>query len=243
MDLSQEEFESNRKDFDNFREYWYLFRYPNELHDYLRFHNALDRFAWLFRLRYADKKSIQSKRYRIDVLFQSYIHENNISPSKVYRNIGGKKFSKEKFIYFLTQGWYNELAAAYPFVQEPMNLGTSIYNCKENWKVELFPSWYIIKSYYACYAFHNAFVFTNSEDTKTFQHKNTTNYFNNNLFQKYSKNLMFYPFNLTNSSNANVDLLRKVRKKEWGYQYAKYPRDSTKTIYDIETDYISDLKS
>ena len=140
-----------------------------------------------------------------------------------------EKSSKENFIYFLLR-MYNELAAAYPFVQEPMNLGTSIYNCKENWKVELFPSWYIIKSYYACYAFHNAFVFTNSEDTKTFQHKNTTNYFNNNLFQKYSKNLMFYPFNLTNSSNANVDLLRKVRKKNGGYEEANYPRDQQNYI-------------
>ena len=244
LELDGEEVNIDEFDDIDLREGFYPF-FPDiykDIKDYTRFHNAIDRFMWLLRLRYSEKETIKSKKYRLDVLFQQYIITHNICSEDIAKRLIGEKCSKEKFIYFLQQGWYNELAMAYPFVDEPLNLKTSIRFSKANWKVDLFPSWYIIKSYYAMYSYYNALVFTNSDSINTFQHRKSTCHFNCALLKKFSNGLFYYPFNISVPMFSDIEALRGVRRKEWEFGYSKFPRDSKKTIYDIEKDFIEDLK-
>ncbi|PHJ38659.1 hypothetical protein P378_09100 [Desulforamulus profundi] len=232
-DISEEDLEEF---FPFYRDYY------RDISDYTRFHDAIDRFIWLIRYRYSDKEAMKSKKYRLDLLFQQYIKEHRIKPEDLKKNLIGKVYSNEKFTYFLQQGWYNELATAFPFIDDPMNLSTNLVSSNSNWKVDLFPSWYIIKSYYAVYSFHNAFVFTNSNNINTFQHRKPTNHFNNALLKKFTNKLIYYPFNLSDPIIENAGYLRGVNKKEWGYMYSKYPRNPSQSFYDVENDYLNDLK-
>jgi len=221
----------------------FLYEHHPELSDYLWFHDAIDRFVWLLRLRYADRETMKSKRYRVDVLFQSFIHENQLSVTKLESNAIGKKNSRDKFSYYLLQGWYNELATDYPFIGDVMRLGTRFDYFDENWKVDLFPSWHIVKAYYTLYSYYNAYVFTNLSSIDTTEHRKITRHLNETLLQKFSTYLLCYPFSLSEPLVAgDLDGIRGVRKREWNYQYSKYPRDTAKSFYDIELDFMEDLK-
>jgi hypothetical protein len=220
----------------------FLYAYHPELSEYLRFHDAIDRFIWLFRLRYAPRETLRDKKYRLDVLFQLFIKENAINLEKIARKLVGKEHSKHRFLYFLIQGWYNELATAYPFVEDPMNLSTHLSHCDAQSKVDLFPSWQIIKSYYSVYAFYNAFVFTNNKNLSTYQHRKSTNHFNVSLLKKFSQNILFYPFNLSYPLTGSPKSLRRGERPEWNFKYAHFPRHPDKDIYDIEMEFIRDLR-
>lgn len=212
------------------------------IEDYIKYHNAIDRFVWTLRLRYAEKATIKSKRYRIDNLFQRYIYENRINKKRLY-SLVGKENSEKDFTYFLKQGWYNELATTYPFAKNAFDIGTYFEPNKQSLETELFPSWYIIKSYYTAYSFYNALVFTNVNNLDTFKHRKPTNHFNNTLLKKFSNRLFFYPFNLSEPLLEEIEALRKVKRREWDFQYSRYPRNYNKTFYDIEIDLMSDFQN
>lgn len=232
-----EEYDEPLEEFDQYFE-------CNEIGDYLRFHNAIDKFVWMLRLMYAPKEMIKSKKYKIDKLLQIYINQN-IDIEKIKRNIKGKEFSKDKFTYYLKQGWYNELASAYPFNNEQMNLGTYICGDKNSWKSELFPSWFIVKSYYTMYSFYNSLIFTNYDTINTFQHRKPTNHFNNTLINKFSKYILLYPFNINFDGSNDEETFRKIERDEWQYKYSCYPRGrnygNEKNLFDIEREYFNEL--
>lgn len=216
----------------------------NDISDYLRFHNALDKFVWLIRLMYAPANVMKSKKYRVDELFQYYIKQN-IDIEKVSKKIKGSKYSVDKFKYYLKQGWYNELALAYPFNKGQMKLGTYLERDENSWKSELFPSWLIVKAYYSMYSFNNALIFSNYDNVNTFQHRKPTNHFNETLLSKFSDLVMFYPFNIAFGLYDDNTVFRKFDRVEWQYKYAKYPRSESyneyKTIIDIENEYYNEL--
>lgn len=118
-----------------------------DLSDYMFYHNSLDEFIWLIKLAYSPKEHIKRRKYSVNILFQYYI-KNAIDFDKLSRHISSPKTSNpDRFIYYLKQGWYNELAAAYPYSPLQDDAGTNIALFKDGdlWQTELFPSWAITK--------------------------------------------------------------------------------------------------
>lgn len=195
--------------------------------EYLKYHDMLDEFVWLLRLMYAPKHIIKNKKYKVSELYQYYLKEN-IKIDKISRNIYSKKANnKDKFIYYLKQGWYNELAATYPFNPLHDDLSTNIGDVSwdKSWRTELFPSWEIVKSYYSMYSFYNGLLFTNYANADTYNHRNMTNNFNTTLLNKFSKYVVFFPFNMIfDGSDKNLSNFRSRDRDEWKYQYSLYPR-------------------
>ena len=55
----------------------YYYDYCTELIEYHPFHDFIDRYCWLIKLFYAEKEEIKKKKYRLDVIFQRFIINNN----------------------------------------------------------------------------------------------------------------------------------------------------------------------
>jgi len=220
----------------------FLYEHHPELREYLEFHDTIDRFAWLIKLRYADKEMLKTRRYRIDELYQLFLKELSYDSAKLKRNLVTKHASKEKFKFHLLQGWYNEISAGYPFSQD-FNIGSSLDYIEDDAGLILFPSWKVIKYYYSIYSYYNALVFTENSAITTEQHRKPSLYFNRHQLDKYSKFLFKFPFNIYYRKGEKRRSFFDVSKKEWKYLYARWPRDPEKTIYDIENNYIDDLVS
>ena len=139
----------------------------------------------------------------------------------------------------MKQGWYNELAATFPFTNS-MSISSRLDSRNYEKEIFLFPSWYIVKSYYTIYSFYNSLIFTNYENFNTTQHRNSTKNFNNTLLEKFSKDLIFYPFSITNLNFREKELF-KANKDFWGFQYSQSPRKHL-SIYQIAKNYNDDLK-
>lgn len=199
-----------------------------DLSEYMFFHNTIDEFIWLIKLAYSPAEHIKKRKYSVNVLFQHYI-KNSLDFSKIVRNISSPKANNpDRFIYYLKQGWYNELAAAYPYSSLQDNAGTNIalIEDRDSWQTELFPSWAITKVYYSIYDYYNALLFTHTVDCNTYKHRNSTNHFNNVLLEKFGTILLKYPFNIMVSDKEySVKDFRLFDRKEWKYKYASYPRE------------------
>ena len=149
-------FDESGVDMEGFNKYWGNYREVgqySEIENYIKYHNAIDRFVWILRLMYSDRKTIKTRKYRLDKLLQHYIVKNEIKIDNRFNKLIGANYSKDDFIYYMKQGWYNELAISYPFDENPLDIGTNVNKTKLNVKIDLFPSWHIIKSYYAIYSF------------------------------------------------------------------------------------------
>ncbi|WP_435310041.1 hypothetical protein [Sebaldella termitidis] len=81
-DFINEDDELNIKNFDDFFD---------DFKEYFDYHDAIDNFAWLLKLRYSSKEIIKAKKYRLDILLQEYIKENNISVERISKKIISKK--------------------------------------------------------------------------------------------------------------------------------------------------------
>lgn len=205
------------------------------------YHNSLDEFVWLIKLAYSPTDIIKKRKYSINVLFQHYII-NAIEFKNATKNISSPTANNPtKFIYYLKQGWYNEMAASYPNSRLQDDIGTNISLNKDAalWQAELFPSWAITKTYYSIYAYYNSLLFTNTKDCNTYSHRNPTNHFNNVLLSKFSKTILKYPFNIIAMDKDHpLDDFRLFERKEWKYNYASYPRelDYDKKYIALKTD-------
>lgn len=214
---------------------FYLYEYHPEITDYLLFHDTIDVICWLLKIRYSSKENIKKKKYRIDFILDGFLKENKISINKL-RSTVGKSFSQDKFIFHLKKGWYNELVRLVPIPSDFLEVGTQL---KHSNYIGKSPSWNIIQTYYSIYEYTNAIVFTNTDNLRTEQHRKSTTFFNNNLFPKLSKALVFYPFNITASNKNSIESLRGIEKDFWKYKYSRCPRFPKKTIYDLEDIYIN----
>lgn len=219
--------------------------FPNsnivDLSDYMFYHNSLDEFIWLIKLAYSPKEHIKRRKYSLNLLFQYYI-KNAIDFDKLGKHISSPKTSNsDRFIYYLKQGWYNELASAYPYSPSQDDAGTNIalFEDGNSWQTELFPSWAIIKVYYSIYAHYNSLLFTHTKECNTYSHRNPTNHFNNVLLSKFGTTLLKYPFNImVSDEEKSLTDFRPFQRKEWLYQYATYPRelDYDKKYIALKTD-------
>ena len=120
------------------------FRLDTLFFEYLIYHDTLDKFCWLIKLYYSDKKTIKNKHYKLDVLFQNFIKNNKYDPEKIKLNIRNE-FNREKAIFHLKKGWYNELVRSVPFSEDFLDAGTNI---KGKTKFSGGIAWNIIQSYY-----------------------------------------------------------------------------------------------
>jgi len=217
----------------------FLYEYHPELTDYLEFHDSIDRFAWLIKLRYANRVMLQNKRYRIDLLFQLFLKELNYDPIKVKRNLVTSHASRKKIRFHLLQGWYNEISAGYPFSQD-FNISSSLDWIEDDAELILFPSWKIIKYYYSIYSYYTSLVFTENSEVSTIEHRKPSIYFNRHQLDKYSRLLFKFPFNIYYRKGEKRKSFLETTKREWQFLYSRCPRDQ-RTIHELENDYFSDL--
>jgi len=194
----------------------FLYEYHPELTEYLEFHDAIDRFAWLIKLRYADRAMLRSRKYRIDVLFQLFLRELNYDPLKVKRNLVTSHASKKKIKFHLLQGWYNEISAGYPFSQD-FNIGSSLDWIEDDTELILFPSWKIIKYYYSIYSYYTSLVFAENSKLSTVEHRKPSLYFNRHQLDKYSQFIFKFPFSIYYRKGEGKKPFLKVTKKEWQF--------------------------
>src|SRR4030042_263073 len=218
----------------------FLYEYHPELTEYLRFHDIVDMFAWMIKIRFSPEDILKNRKYRIDELFQHFLKEINFYPTKIRHSLISGYPSKEKFKFHLTQGWYNEIAASFPFVQD-FNIGSSLDYKDGDPEAELFPSWKIIKSYYSMYSYFTTLVFTENKDLKTAEHRKSSIYFNRHQLSKYSKLILKFPFNIYYKKGFRNKSFLDNSKRAWKFKYAQCPRGS-RSIYDLEKEYRDDLK-
>lgn len=209
------------------------------------YHDSLDEFVWLIKLAYSPNDIIKKRKYSVNVLFQNYIL-NGIDLSTISKNTFSPKTNNpDKFIYYLKQGWYNELAASYPNNKLQDDIGTNIFlNDTTSWQTELFPSWVITKAYYSLYAYYNSLLFTNVKDCNTYSHRNPTNHFNSTLITKFSRTILKYPFNITVADKDRpLKEFRSFERKAWNYEYAIYPRELDYAKKHKDEKYLEDMKA
>lgn len=203
------------------------FRLDTLFFEYLIYHDTLDKFCWLIKLYYSDKKTIKNKHYKLDVLFQNFIKNNKYNHEKITKNVSSE-LDLEKSIFHLKKGWYNELVRSVPFSEDFLEAGTNI---KGKTKFSGAIAWNIIQSYYSYYEYTNALVFTEKSDINTKEHNKTLKIFSNDLYSKLSRKTLFYPFNINSQKHSN-----KQFQDFYKYEYALYPRLGGKDIKGLDND-------
>jgi hypothetical protein len=212
----------------------YMYGYHPELADYLCFHEVIDIVCWLLKLCYSSKDTVKKRNYRLHTLLRDFLNKAEFDLGKVNRLVGSAH-SKDKFSFHLNKGWYNELVRSCPLDADALNIGTKH---DPNHSKGKSVAWNITQSYYAVYEYVNALVFTNVENLRTEEHRKSTRHFNTTLLGKFAKHLVKYPFNITSPLLADMSTLRDGEQKFWHFQYARYPRDASKSIYELEKTYI-----
>jgi hypothetical protein len=218
----------------------FLYEYHPELTEYLRYHDIVDMFAWMIKIRFSPEDILKNRKYRIDELFQNLLKEINCDPTKIRHSLISGYPSKEKFRFHLVQGWYNEIAATFPFTQD-FNISSSLNFNDGDPETELFPSWKIIKRYYSVYSYFTALVFTENKDLITTEHRKSSIYFNRHQLGKYAKVILKFPFNIYYKKGFKNESFLDNDKRAWKFKYAQCPRGE-KSIYDLEREYRDDLK-
>ncbi|MDP4200366.1 MAG: hypothetical protein Q8922_15250 [Bacteroidota bacterium] len=212
----------------------FMYEYNPELADFLCFHDTIDAFTWLIKLRYSSKEDIRSRKaYRLDRLFDQFLTEKQFEIGKLTR-LKGRSSSPDRFTFHLTKGWYNEMVRSTPLNENILAIGTRVSpdSCHGR-----FAAWNIVQSYYAIYEYVNALVFTNSDNLRTEEHRKSTNYFHKNLLSKFETDLVCYPFNLSHAP-AKVLNAKRGEKAFWKFNYARSPRYDL-SIYQLEDLYLS----
>ncbi|OGS21443.1 MAG: hypothetical protein A3J83_08510 [Elusimicrobia bacterium RIFOXYA2_FULL_40_6] len=219
----------------------FLYQYHPELKEYLQFHDTIDRFAWMLKLRFSPASVLKSKKYRIDELFQYFLKELNYDAKKIRNLLVAGEFSKEKFKFHMLQGWYNEIAFGFPYSQN-FDISSSVTYKKGDFETELFPSWKIIKCYYSIYSYFTALIFTENKNIQTIEHRKSSTYFNRHQLSKYSKIILKFPFNIYYKKGISInESFLDTTKREWKYKYSQCPRNC-ETIYDLEKEFRADLR-
>lgn len=213
---------------------FYLYEhYPDKI-EYLYFHDTLDLCCWLFKLRFSPQEYLKKRKYRLDIILDGMLKESKLSARKVKKTFGSKN-SRERLIFHLKKGWYNELVRLNPFPKDLLEIGT---NPEISSYIGLSPSWNVIQAYYSIYEYTNSMVFTNIDSLRTEQHRKSSNFFNKNLLSKLSGVTAFYPFNIVAGSMEPMLAYRGIDKDFWKYKYARSPRFREKTIYELEDIYL-----
>lgn len=212
----------------------FMYESHPELIEYLSFHGILDILGWLIKLRYSPRETVKRKAYTLPGLFDAFLQVQRFDLVKIRRLVGTDS-SEDKFKFHLNKGWYNELARSYPLDAETLKIGTQT---SPEHSVGKPLAWNITQSYYSVYEYINALVFTNSKDLRTEEHRKSTRHFNATLLPKFSGRLIPYPFNLTNPVSQDVAALRGADEKFWNTAYARYPRDTSRSIYHLEQDFV-----
>lgn len=202
---------------------------------YLFFHNLLDKFCWCAKLHYADRKTVKTKRYRLDVLYQRILFTDSITLEKAKHCIDAHA-DPEQLEYHITKGWLNELVRSHPLHPDYLAIGTSL----GNWSTPGaggFASWNIIQSYYAFYEYLAAVCASVDPASKADGHKVIAKFLNNHAIGKASGRLIFYPFTLTSSTNTFP-----AHPSHCAFHYATYPREVGRGIVELERELVHAFK-
>ena len=198
--------------------------------DYLYFHNVIDKFCWLIRLHYGDRETVKGKSYRLDILFQQFLLKNNLKESKACECLS-PKISLDSLYYYLSRGWLNELVRNTPLLPDMFEFGTNL----KNWSgpgSDGLVVWNVIQSYYAIYEYLSLIVDAVIGLKSTSRgHKAIIKNFDNHVVGKTKDQILFYPFTLQAKTPSSYIPRHPDFCK---FQYARYPRETEKNIYDLE---------
>jgi hypothetical protein len=206
-------------------------RHP-EIIPYLPYHDFVDRFCWLIKFYYSEKIEVKTKRYKLDALLQRYLLKNEFSMEKLSKTLSINQDIKS-LIFHIQKGWYNEIIRSTPLDPDFLNVGTNIK--KVNYGESTTFSWNIIQSYYAIYEFTSSLVSSFYGDFNSEEHQKPAKLFNTCISDISKKSAIFFPFLFSSESLKNAIIYPDYLIK---YKYSKHPRNSSKTIQDIESDVI-----
>jgi hypothetical protein len=212
----------------------FYYDYCMELIEYHPFHDFIDRYCWLIKLYYTDKKDIKNKKFRLDTIFQNFLLKNKFSIEKFSKKIKKEKGNSNKIIFHLKKGWYNELSRSLPLNKKFLEIGTKINGSVAD---ATSTSWNITQTYYSIYEYTNSMAFLDNLTINTKQHRTPTNIFNNGTLRKFKKNIFFYPFFISSHDNKPTEYPKHLR-----YEYTAYPRDRTKRLPEVNKDVVKELK-
>ncbi|MCR9096077.1 MAG: hypothetical protein NXI30_17775 [bacterium] len=196
--------------------------------DYLFFHNVLDKFCFALKAHYSDRETVKKRRYRLDLVFQNYLLENQVKLSK---RKGGKASREqvERIEFFLTKAWHNELVRGDPLLPDYLRIGVQLSGFSGPGSGGI-AAWNIVQSYYAVFEFVGVLAAVHASDLKVDGHKKLARNFNSQL-AGLSKTVLFYPFTL----NSKSDLTKLPQHpKHTTFHYASYPREAGTLVSDLD---------
>jgi hypothetical protein len=103
----------------------FMYNYHSELSEYLYFHDTLDIFCWLLKLRYSEPAHIRRRDYQLHQLLLNYLQDIHVDLEKLGR-LRGAAHSAAKIEFHLSKGWYNEIVRSQPLSAHSLRIGPRI---------------------------------------------------------------------------------------------------------------------
>jgi excisionase family DNA binding protein len=203
---------------------------PTELKSYSQWHETLDQLVWLLKTSYASREMLKKRRFRLDSLFAAYIKSNKLAIPAIRRALNSPTPRRWRLIEDdLKRGWYNELAYCTP--TRPSTLGLGFADVQANMDVSgsrfAFPSWPIIKAYYAAYFFLRSIALQKQPALRLEEHGAAVRVFKHNVVGAIDSVLWCFPLNIMHSPGhptVNKAVLEQ-RFPHWRFAFARHPRE------------------
>ncbi|MBZ9715603.1 hypothetical protein [Deinococcus multiflagellatus] len=124
---------------------------PKEIQEYLEFHETINQFTWLLKVRYSPKRELRKRAMRLDSIFANYLRKNKVQLSRLQRLMPSEapdSMRQQRASESLRKVWYNELAYLQPSPPDVMHidmLGVS-HNLERSQDRLLFLSWRVTQA-------------------------------------------------------------------------------------------------
>ena len=203
---------------------------PTALRTYAGWHNTLDELVWLLKVAYTSPYDLKKRRFRLDSLFAAYIRTNRLAIPAMRRALASPSARRWRLVEDdLKRGWYNELAFCIPL--RPSTLGLGFSDIQANMDASgarfAFPSWPVVKAYYAAYFFLRSVSLQKQPDLRLQEHAAAIRVFKHNVVGAIDGVLWCFPLNLAHfaghSSPSASGLARRF--PHWRFQFARHPRE------------------
>lgn len=211
----------------------FVLKHAPDFLDYLFFHNLTDKLCFIAKAHYSDRDTVKRRKYRLDLLFQRYLLDNNASRRNPERQASTES-QRDRIRFHLSKAWYNELVRSDPLLPDYLEIGVQLSGWHGPGSGGLV-AWNVIQSYYAIFEFFSALTAVFLPDTIIDGHLKLSRNFNSQVLGKASKTDLFYPFNLT--SHTRESQLPKPPKHSH-FHYASYPREPGKSTSDLDREII-----
>ena len=220
---------------------------PPEISRYSEWHVILDEIAWLAKVVYSDVTMLKRKRFRLDVLFARYLHQNRITVASIRKVFSPSTTPVDDGIWEdMQRGWYNELAFNFP--PRISTLGISFSDVTTNAGSSAarftFPSWQITTAYYSLYFYLRALTRLKQPTFRLQEHKATFRSFKSCALSPLESCVWFYPLNIfaTRLGKPSRATPRTLDLPHLKYNYASHPRPPHRSVVETHRHVVSTFR-